>query len=342
MSKDVRSLFKPTSVSTLKKQSVRVQQAMYGARVGYLKLKSGDNKIRIYPSHPDTKTNNFIFEKVVHWLPTFKEQEDGTSKLTKKTIFNSRIHGGTEKDIVDEYIKFNVNKVKAEVQDQEEQAKLLSKLTHWKTGIQAKTGWVCYANKAVAGESEFGILELSNGVREALNDLSITEDSDEAIVVDPFTDPTTGKSIMIKYNPEAKKNSDYYKVTLLWQKDSPLGEDELEEFLKVDTLESKFHMVYNLRHFKSAVEGLQIIDKDFGAFEDPEFIDIVEEIRAYYPDEDESDDDDVPTNKIPDTKTTKEEVFEGGEDEEEEEEAPKPPAKTGAGRSRIGDLKSKK
>lgn len=333
--KDVRSLFKPTSVSTLKKQSARVQQAMYGTKVGYLKLKAGDNKIRIYPSHPDTVTNNFIFEKVVHWLPYFKEEDDGTPKLSKRTVFNSRIHGGTEMDICDEYIKFGVNKIKAEVQDPEEQSTLLNKLTHWKNGIVAKTSWVCYANKIVAGEKEFGLLEIPNGVREDLNDLSITEDSDEAIVVDPFTDPTSGKAIMIKYNPDAKKNSDYYKVSLLWQKDAPLEEEELVEFLELDSLESKFHKIYTRVHFNKAIESLQIVDKDFGIFEEPDFIEIVEEIKAYYPDEDADESEEEVQSTL---EETSEEVFE--EESEESEESVNPPTKK-TGRSRIGNLKAK-
>lgn len=340
---NVRDLFKPTSVSTLKKQVARVQQAMYGKKTGYLKLNSGKNVFRIFPSHPNTKTNNFIFEKVVHWLPQIQKQDDGTEKVERRTVFNSRIHGGTEKDIVDEYVKFVVNKVKSEVQELEEQNKLLYPILNWKNGITAKTSWVCYANKIVAGEKEFGLLNITNGVREELTNLSITEDSEEAIVVDPFTHPETGKEIMILYNPDAKKAQDYYKVTLLWQKDSPLTEEELNEFLKVDSLESMFYGVYTRKHFERAVAGLQIIDKDFGAFEDPDFIEIVREIDAYYPEDDEDADaeEEVVEEAEEDVEVDEEEVFQDASEEEVVEEEKKAPKPTPRGTSRISQLKKK-
>lgn len=292
-----RSELKATEVSVLKKQQATVNK-LIGARTGeraqYLSIEKGTNKFRIYPAHP--KTSSFIYARTLHWLPSEMKVEQSGREITvikNRPIFNSVAHGNTKKDIADEYIKFTKKLLEDEIQDESSLRERLAPLMHWKNGILAKTTWVCYADKITTDEKEFGFLDISSSVKDKLNDLAITEDNDEPISVDPFTDPDDGKAIIITYNPSAKTLSgaddykNYYKVTLEWKGNYALTDEELEKWLKLESLESLYKNAYKRSDFERALRGLQLFDEKhkYGIFDHDEWILIVSEIDAYYPEE---------------------------------------------------------
>jgi hypothetical protein len=134
--------------------------------------------------------------------------------------------------------------------------------------------------------------------------LAATEQSNETIVLDPFTDQDDGIAVILTFNPDAKDkkgNKDFkafYEVELEQRQidkfrfeyvPTPLTDKEVDEFLKVGSLESMYKKVYKLKDFNIALSGLEIVDREckFGVLKDPRFLEILEEIRNYYPEGDE-------------------------------------------------------
>jgi len=299
-----RSKFKATSVEVLKgkmKEVGIVVKKKNSGRPGYLDIDIGTNKFRLYPAYPEH--DSFIVPKVVHWLPQ-EIDKDGVKEIVRRPIFNSKVHAKTEKDLIEEYIKFATNLITDEVngpskatekEKQKEIAKLIFPMTDWEKGISAKTSWVCYADKLKISGSEFGRLEFSDRTAEKMNNLCIGEQADEPIMTDPFSDPDDGKALIIVYNNKEKKKDDYYKLSLEWRGKYQLTEKQLEDFMELEPLQEIFK--YRTSDFTKSLEGLRIFDEQnkIGVFAHDEWLDIVEEIAGYYPDSDEeSDSDDYP------------------------------------------------
>lgn len=291
MGKINRSKFKSTNIDTLKQQEEEISSKVRrgGGGKDWLSIDNGANKFRIFPGHPDT--SSFIYPRTVHWLPRKWKDGDGNEKIDNKPVFNARVHGNLEKDIVEEYYKFAVEKLTNEYDNEDNLQERIDIMTHWKTGILSRTEWVCYAKKMSGNSSSYGLLQITNGVKEKLNEIAITEDPDEVIETDPFTDPDNGKAIIITKNKDAEDPKDYYKVTLEFRGDYSLSDDELEWLLENESLESMYVGSYTRRDFELQLEGLEIYDNkhEFGLFSDPAWIDIVEEIEAMVPEaEDDS------------------------------------------------------
>jgi hypothetical protein len=264
-----------------------------GPGIPWLSISAGANKFRIFPAHEGTKGNLFIFPKAVSWLPQEvkvidKDDKDKKERIEIKNrpIFNSKVHGGTAMDLVEEYVKFATKHFTEEIADKKDLEKKLEPILNWKTGIKPKTSWVCYANEMkIDGTKEFGKLEFPNSVREQLNTLSATEDADQSITVDPFTHPDNGKAILIKYDPNNTDAKKKYATSLLWQNNWALTDEELEEFDKVEKLENLFKNCFKRSDFEKQMKGLEIFDakNKFNIFSFDAFLDIVEKIDAYFP-----------------------------------------------------------
>lgn len=305
----LRKKFQATKISTISEQEKKVDTVTpkQNKRAGYLEIDEGSNTFRIFPSHHPEKS--FCYPKTVHWLPQEVEMKDKKgdvitdrsgkpkTEIKGKPIFNSRIHGGTKKDIVEEYISFAEKTLTDECQDPEELKNKLSKLFDWKTGIKPKTSWVMYAKKIKfdsdgnVKSEEFGRLETPSSVKDKMNELANDGGAGGPIVVDPFTDPDDGKAITITYDrDETPQNK--YKVALLWKFDWTLTDEELEDFEKQDPLYKIFENSYKRSDFEKALEGLRIFDEknNFDLFEYSEWTDICEEMSAYYPENDEDSD----------------------------------------------------
>lgn len=298
-----RSKYKATAVANLKSQEQQ-QEAIIGrggGRPGYIKdaIKEGANKFRIYPAHPGQsefdaeKAKSFLYPKTVHWIPqeVLKDADkpEKGSEVKNRPVFNSRVHAGTEKDIIEAYVAYVHQLVYDKTKDANERAKLLFPVTDWKNGIMPKTTWVVYAHKIFSnGTKEFGRLEVPVSVKDRMSALSSVEDSSSTITTDPFTDPTEGKAIVITYT-EAAKPAKKYSVDLEFRGNYALTDDELETFDKNEPLESILTNCYKKSDFDKALRGLQIFDaeKGFGAFSQEAWLDVCTEIAGQYPDEEE-------------------------------------------------------
>ena len=161
-------------------------------------------------------------------------------------------------------------------------------------GIKPVNKWVFYCDKITIKGKEFGLCEVTNGVKEKMSKLTIIEDIVDAIVVDPFTDPDEGICLILNYNPNAQKTSDFYSCSLEQkQRDkfnfalvpTPLTDEELEYFMTQDSLKKLFEESYTKRDFNLAFQGLEYFDKknQIGVFQLPVWEKIVDEISQYYP-----------------------------------------------------------
>jgi hypothetical protein len=302
-----RSKFKATEVATLKQQESENQTPRGGAdndgRVSFHKIPEGQSKWRIMPAHPDAKS--FMYPKQVSWLPqevTYTKDGKEITEIQRRPLFNSRTHGGTPKDIIEEYIKFVEKIVYDECQDPEERKTRLFNLTNWKVGVRGRITWIVYALKIEGNTKTLGRLELPGMVKDTMNTLAITEDqSNDVIQTDPFSDPDLGKAIIIVYNKAEKDPSKKYTATLEWRGDYTLTDQELEDLIAADSLETIYQNCYKRKDFEKALNGLRIFDEENGyhAFAHDEWLDICTVIDAYYPEDAEEDEDEAPTKAAP-------------------------------------------
>lgn len=288
-----RSKFKATSVATMQQQEKAVSKMVRqndSERTEYLHLDEGTNKVRIFPAHPDSKS--FIYPYGRWWLPkevSYEKNGETITEIKKRPIYNARVHGGAQKDIVEEYVKFTTKILSDEIADEASLKEEIEKLTHWKTGLKLKPEWVVYCQKIVNGQKQFGLMTFSNGVKNKLNELAITDDDSESpISTDPFTDVDEGKAVLITYKPKEKQAKDVYKATLEWKGNYALTDEELSMFEKLDSLEKLFTGVYTRKDFDLAVAGLKMFDADnrFNTFDHDEWIDTIEEMQKLWPEVD--------------------------------------------------------
>lgn len=326
-----RSKFKATSVAATVEQDKELAASLGrdgGNYTKYLVFEDGPNLLRIYPPHPEEDGGGDVFAepKVTVFLPMMVPERDanrqvimenGRPKLKEsvKSVFNSRIHGDTPKDLVEEYISLALKRLEEALehtQDPAEKAIITNKLNAVRgnyalkiQGLKYTQKWVMYVNRIVGQTHTFGPIEIGPAVKEALNKIAANVDNGEgAITTDPFTDIEDGRAVKVVYNKNATKPQDYYNVqidsTFVKQviagqpynlpRQFPLTDEQLEAFMKVTPLKKRFRGVFKRSDFKLQFEGLEFFDKkhQIGLFQDEEFLNIFEEIDAYYPeDEDE-------------------------------------------------------
>jgi hypothetical protein len=291
-----RDQFKPTNVTDLKKlkDTEDKQLGVSNNSKEFIEINEGSNKIRLAPKFPGEK--DFYLMRMTHWGSITKN--DGT--LARVPILNSRIHGGTAMDIFEEYIAFAKKMYASDV----EKIKIL---TDWKTGVASSVSWWAYGwaiKKDV--DPKFGILEFKRNVRDSINSLSIIEDDDEAIECDPFTDPETGRSIIIKFDSKSKDKNKKYTVQLS-SVATPLTDEMFDELVSKQPLSEIMRDVYTISDFEKGLEALRNFDieNEFEIFDEAEFLSIVKTVKAQY-------------SKLPAKKSSKPSV----EEEDEEEEKP--------------------
>ena len=310
---NLRSQFKATSIKTLKKV-VDKDNAFLGVSSNeYLQLEDGKTlKIRIFPAHPNQEA--FYVSKKCYWLPF--QTKDGEAR--RGTVLDSVMHGGTALDIVQEYVKL----AKKRWAKDSEKLDALTGTGPKSNSLNPQYSWICYAD-IINGDEALSpkLWEFKKTVRDGLNKLSFSEDEDEPIEVDPFTDVDEGLPVLVKYlkNPDKKKGENYYEVSFAKKPVArPLTDEELDAFAKLKPL-SEVVPAYGIKEFDRALEGLQQFDEDndLGMFEDDEWLEIVEKVKSQYS-ETEEEEEDKPKKTTPKTvaKPKKEEV----EEEEEETE----------------------
>ena len=301
----LRDQFKPTSVKSLKKNAEEDEKMLGISSNEYLQLEDKKTiKIRIFPAHPGMDA--FYTRRKCYWLPF--QKNDG--EMGRTSVNDSVIHGGTKMDLVDEYLKAAKKYVGSD-------SEKLEALTG-RDGLLPSYSWICYADKVQPDtELKAKLWEFRKSVRDALNRLAFTEDEDEAIETDPFTDIDEGLPVMVSYNktPNRKKGENYYDVVFAKKPTPrPLTDSELEYFATLKPLNEVIG-TYTIADFDRALAGLQIFDEEneIGLFDDDSWLEKVEEIRAQYDSSDEE-----PKKG----KTTKKVAAEDDDDDDEEEKKP--------------------
>lgn len=327
-----RSKFKATSVAATIQKDEQLSTQLGrdgGIKTDYIKFENGTNVLRIYPPHPEEDGGGDVYAepKVVVFLPMMVVQKDDKGqdmvdaktrrpimKESLKSVFNSRVHGGTSKDLVEEYIAFSRQNLEEEIkQCQDSKTKLflqdkLEAITgnfmKKKQGLSFKQAWVMYVDKITGSTAKFGILEIGKAIKERLNSIAASTDTtNDPLATDPFTDIESGRAIIVNYNKDAQKPVDYYKTeldnamiaeviagkTYQMPRTYPLSDDQLERFSKATPLAKRFKNCFKKRDFELQMEGLEFFDQknQIGTWDNPIWLNICEEIAAYYPDEED-------------------------------------------------------
>ena len=312
----LRSQLKPTKIKSLRKR-IDTDDAMVGSSSNeYLNLEDGKTiKIRIFPAHPGGE--DFYIPIKRYWLSF--QTDDGEMK--RGYVLDSRTHGGTKMDVVDEYVKY----AKRKIGDDADKLEALVGTGPKANSLNPSYTWLCYAAKIVDGEAlRAKLWEFKKSVRDLLNKLAMSEDDDEPIEVDPFTDVDEGLPISVTYNknPNRKKGENYYDVVFPKKvKARPITDEEIEYFMTLKPL-NEILSRYGMRDFEKALEGLQNFDEDndIGLFDDDEWLEHLEAIKAQYDSEDEDDDDNKGRKSSKKKESRKAQKVEDVDDEDEEDE----------------------
>lgn len=318
---NLRAQLKATSIKKLQKQ-VDAENEMVGtgSSTEYLNLEDGKTiKIRIFPAHPGQE--EFYVAKKCYWL-TFNT-DDGNTR--RGTVLDSKVHGGTKWDIVEEYVKW----AKKHVGNDAEKLEALVGNGPKSNSLNPQYTWLCYADR-VNGDDQLRakLWEFKKMVRDAMNKLAFSEDEDEVIEVDPFTDPDEGLPINVTYrkNPNKKKGENYYEVAFPKKVSArPLTDEEIEYFMTLKPLSEVIYK-YGMRDFERALEGLQNFDEEneIGLFDDDDWLEHLEEIKAQYDAEEEEEKPKKSAKKVvkKDAPAPKKAVVEDEDDEEEDDDTP--------------------
>lgn len=317
----LRSQLKATSIKRLQKQiDADNEMVGTGSSTEYLNLEDGKTiKIRIFPGHPGQE--DFYIAKKCYWLGF--RTDDGEER--RGTVLDSKVHGGTKYDVVEEYVKY----AKKFIGNDADKLEALVGTGPKSNSLNPQYSWLCYADR-VNGDDQLRakLWEFKKMVRDALNKLAFSEDEDEVIEVDPFTDPDEGLPINVTYrkNPNKKKGENYYEVAFPKKVSArPLTDEEIEYFMSLKPL-SEVIGKYGMRDFERALEGLQNFDEDneIGLFEDDAWLEHLEEIKAQYDADDEEDEAPKKKTAVKKTAPAPEEDDEDadeaeGEDDEEDD-----------------------
>lgn len=306
---DLRSQLKATSMKSLKKRIDQDDNMVGSQKSEYLQLEDGKTlKIRIFPAHPGGE--EFYVSRKCYWLP-FTGQDGDTYR---GTVNDSRVHGGTKYDIVEEYVKY----AKKKIGNDADKLEALVGTGPKSNSLNPQFSWICYADIVTSDEElRAKLWEFKKMVRDQINKLACSEDADEAIEVDPFTDPDEGMPINVTYhkNPNKKKGENFYDVAFpAKSKARPLTDEEIEYFMKQKPL-TEIIGKYGIADFNRALDGLQNFDQDteIGLFDDEDWLEHLEEIKNQYDDEEEQE-------EKPSKKTTKKPAKPADDDEDEEED----------------------
>jgi len=133
---NLRNKYKATNSDALKNKIREEDDHMneyFSGRAGYHDIDDGKNKFRLYPNHDPNEV--FSVMKVVHWVSIENDEGD----MGRRPVFNSRIHGGTDFDLFDSYIKAS-KRFMAENED-DDMAIKMKRITHWKDGNSVYWRW---------------------------------------------------------------------------------------------------------------------------------------------------------------------------------------------------------
>lgn len=336
-----RSKFGATSVQAIKKQEETQEKLRPsnrnsgGGDINYIKLEAGDNIVRIYPFHPDKGGEVFAEAKTVSFLSIEVPKKDengkeieGQTEVKRKPIFNARVHGVDDAgdplgiDLVETYLGLLKEDLQERYKDDEKEFKKKWGIaTGFKSddSLKPQDSWVMYASKfdeETNSWGKLGLLEVKSSIRNGLNDLAadLGEGDNEAMSVEPFTDPDNGYAVVIVKNPDAQP-ADYYKVkpyettvkkgSRITKEIVPveLSDEDLEQLSEKKSLFEMYRNQYTQSDFEKQWEGLERFDKKhkFGITDSEDFADAVLFLKdAVLPDPVETEDDkeeEIPAEK---------------------------------------------
>jgi hypothetical protein len=330
-----RSKFKKTSASQLAQQDKELNKTM-GKRErnnsnGH-DIDEGINLFRIYPVHPDYAETDpnavFAVPFVQTFLPAMVQEKDKEGKviqengkpkmkLSVRPVYNSKVHGKTPKDLVEEYIKLSLQNAKEMNLSEEDRKEYLKPIYGAFSkdpkkninGINYPQAWIVYADKYANGNPaatpSFDEWRIKKSIKERLNNLAAIEAASDPLGTDPFTDIEEGKGVKVVYNPNSETPQGYYTTeldnssvselignrTVKVQKTYPLTDAQLENFLSAEPLHTKYgKKLATRKNFEAQLTGLEMFDEKWqmGIFELPEWSKIVTECDSYYPENGEA------------------------------------------------------
>ena len=309
-----RTKFKPTKLADFEKQEEEIKDIVgssYEKRDGmvYHSYKdNGKHTFRLFPAHPDSENQNFLIPKFINPLEVEVDEYNNGEKtgkrvLKRKNIFNARIHGGVDVDLVEEYIKMVEKQANEKFKGDQKKCKdylvpvygqyIGTNNANNVFGIKLQESYICYANRIERDkEPVFGRLELTKGIRANLKtQAALLEDEDDPIGTEPYTDVEDGRNLVI-FTDSTKKGSDRYTIST-GQKANPLSDEQLEAFMLVNSLEKDYTKCFKRRDLNFQIEGLIIFDDKnrYGICATDEFAELVEALQEIWPEEETEDDD---------------------------------------------------
>lgn len=234
---------------------------------------------------------------------------DNFHMKVNKRIFIATLHGKEgHKDLVEEYIKFVVNKVSSEIGDRDESRKKLAPIFGWRDsngkwnpGIQPSNSFIFYGWDWE--DKNLYKIEIYGKMMDRIEDLYVKFDGeDEPLTIDPFSDPERGVCLQIdkaKNNkgkwdykiddvPFSGKKFDSYKQFIEQFK---LSKEQLGQLKELKPLDKSFGRgSFKASDFKIQLKGLVLFDEKWGydVFENDEFLELVEQIAGQWSEEKEA------------------------------------------------------
>lgn len=335
-----RNKYKPTSLNTVKETVKEGKQhdTFFGGRSGdranfFSQKEDGIVVKRVLPPHNPGESPYVPSLTAQLECEVDKYDKDGNStgkEVVNKKIFIATLHGGYEKDPIEEYIR-RVYALAEQKQDRDERDKFLAPVTgyrikssgKWVWGIKPRLEYVFYAliNKEIYRDT------LTPQLMEALNRESEklcaenAEDGEAVVAVDMFSDPNVGFPIQWdQYKDEKGKKQISLKPLPLKRQETwddyfeknAVSDEVLDKLSGMKSLKDLYVNSYRKRDFELALDGLKRFDdkNGYGIFGDDEFLDFIEQMsnevearegtRA-----DEGDADELPFEEVPDEKPAK-------------------------------------
>lgn len=339
--------FRPTSIADAKERKAEVAEITNqydnnedSNRIKRLNIKAdGTYILRLYPAHPSPGANA-IEPKVVYFVPAWVNKKDESGKwilkpgsqteylqeLKVRTVFDARVHGGSEHDLVDTYINL-VKKKADQLYPESIEAKkaylapvIGNKFTGGPhMGIQPLRSFVAYGDLIEDDKQTFYEFEFGRAVEKGIYKIAAIEADGEPIGTDGcFTDPLTGRPAKVKVDRAAGKLNiaDYYTVSLLTEthrvevngkfvsaiKEYPISEEKLDWY--ADNVEPliKYRSAFKHSDLNLQLEGLKLFEAEhkFGILEMDEFTEVYKYLSNKFPyvenEDSQKSDDDMQTN----------------------------------------------
>lgn len=228
---------------------------------------------------------------------------EGFLYKVSKRVFISTVHGKAgDKDLVEEYIKFNVSKVNEEMTGNEAKTRLIPIFGNFKKGDERIAGIIPSNNFKFlgwdwSGDKTLYNIEIYDDMMKQVEELYIKFDiEDEPLTVDPFSSLKEGIGIQFdKYKNEKKKwawriddapfNHKKYSTHAEFRDTFKLSKEQLAELKEARSLkESIGRGSFKKADFEVQLNGLLLFDEknQYNAFKSDDFLEIVEEIAKQY------------------------------------------------------------